>query len=54
MDSPYYTLAEVARRLRVSARTVHNMIRDGRLHPMRIGRGKWLFPRDEVDSLLNR
>ena len=47
-----YTLIEVASLLRVSSRTIYNMIRDGRLHPVRVGRGKYLFPRSEVDRLL--
>jgi excisionase family DNA binding protein len=54
MDSPYYVLAEVAKLFRISERTVYNWMASGKLHPVRVGRGRWLFPRDEVDGLLKR
>lgn len=54
MESAHYTLAEVANKFRVSTRTVHNWIKAEKLHPVRIGRGKYLFPKSEVDDLLKR
>lgn len=36
--SSYYTLAEVARRLRISVKTVRRYVREGRLAAVRLGR----------------
>lgn len=44
---------EVANLLRVTEQTVYNMIRDGRLHPVKVGR-EWRFSKEEVDKVLGR
>lgn len=54
MNSPYYTMHEVMALFRISERTVYNWMQAGKLHPVRVGRGKWLFSRHEVEKLLKR
>ncbi len=48
------TCDEVARELRVSTKTIRNLVRDGRFpKPTRIGRGIRFF-RDEVEAYLEQ
>jgi excisionase family DNA binding protein len=42
----------VADLLRVSNQTVYNMIKDGRLHALKIGR-EWRFMRKDIESVLS-
>ncbi|MEA4846496.1 MAG: helix-turn-helix domain-containing protein [Clostridiaceae bacterium] len=44
-------LKEVAEILRVSNQTIYNMIRDGRLKAVKLGR-EWRFLRKDIESLL--
>jgi excisionase family DNA binding protein len=44
-------VSEVADLLRVSNQTVYNMIRDGRLKAVKIGRG-WRFMRKDIESII--
>ena len=49
-DSPYLVVADVARRLRCSTRTVHEMTRTARLPHRRLpGLRRCLFTTDELD-----
>jgi len=43
---------EVADLLRVTEQTVYNMIRDGRLKAVKMGR-EWRFMRQDIESILN-
>lgn len=45
-------VSEVADLLRVSNQTVYNMIRDGRLKAVKIGR-EWRFMRKDIESIMN-
>ena len=45
-------LKEVAEILRVSNQTIYNMIRDGRLKAVKLGR-EWRFLRKDIESLLD-
>jgi len=47
----YYTLAEVCSKFRVSERTIYNWMEKGRLNSVRVGKGKHLFVKAEVDRL---
>lgn len=47
----YYTMAEVQAILRVSERTIYNWMRKGRLSSVRVGGGKHLFIKSEIDRL---
>ncbi len=38
MEETYYTVAEVAQRLRVSRQAVYNWIHEGRLEAVKVGR----------------
>lgn len=42
---------EVAELLRVSKQTIYNMLKDGRLKAVKVGR-EWRFPREAVERLL--
>lgn len=46
------TPAQVAEILRCTPRTVHNLIQDGRLPAVRVGR-RYRIPRSALDALLN-
>lgn len=43
---------EAAAILVISRRTVYRMIRDGRIHGVKWGRGPWRIPRESLASLL--
>ena len=43
---------EAADILVLSRRTVYRMMRDGRLHGVKLGRGPWRIPRESLASLL--
>lgn len=45
-------VTDVADRLRVSSQTVYNMIKDGRLKAVKIGR-EWKFKQQDIESILN-
>ncbi|HYE82771.1 MAG TPA: helix-turn-helix domain-containing protein [Clostridia bacterium] len=45
-------LKEVAEILRVSNQTIYNMIRDGRLKAVKLGR-EWRFLRKDIEGLIN-
>lgn len=45
-------VSEVADLLRVSNQTVYNMIRDGRLRAIKIGR-EWRFMRKDIESIIS-
>lgn len=48
---PGYTVREVAALLRITERSVHRMIADGRIHSVPVG--KWRrIPAEEVDRLM--
>ena len=54
-DDYYLTLPQVAELLHVSARTVFNMTRDGRLPARRLpGTRKYLYVRQEIIELLDQ
>ena len=54
-DDYYLTLPQVAELLHVSARTVFNMTRDGRLPARRLpGTRKYLYVRREIIDLLDQ
>lgn len=50
-DSPFLTLGEVLRYLRVNARTVYRLIRTGELPAIRIGR-QWRIRRRDLEHWL--
>lgn len=52
--SELLTPDEVAERLRVTSRQVHNLIAQGELSAVRIGKRTVRVPRHAVDDLLNR
>lgn len=45
-------LKEVADLLRVSNQTIYNMIKDGRLNPVKMGR-EWRFMRKDIESIIS-
>jgi len=45
-------VSEVADLLRVSNQTIYNMIKDGRLRPVKIGR-EWKFMRKDIENILS-
>ncbi len=45
-------VSEVADLLRISNQSVYNMIKDGRLRALKIGR-EWRFSRKDIESILN-
>lgn len=47
----HLTVKEAAWALGVSRQTIYNMVRDGRLQPLRIG-GHLYFPTDAVDHII--
>ena len=54
-DDHYLTLPQVAELLHVSARTVFNMTRDGRLPARRLpGTRKYLYVRQEIIELVDQ
>jgi excisionase family DNA binding protein len=54
-DDHYLTLPQVAELLHVSARTVFNMTRDGRLPARRLpGTRKYLYVRQEIIDLVDQ
>ena len=54
-DDYYLTLPQVAELLHVSARTVFNMTRDGRLPARRLpGTRKYLYVRQEIIELVDQ
>lgn len=50
-ESPYYTLEEIAKRLRVTVATVRRYVRAGRLEAVRLGR-EYRVRRDALDRFL--
>lgn len=50
-DPPYYTLEEIAKRLRVTVATVRRYVRAGRLDAVRLGR-EYRVRRDALDRFL--
>lgn len=48
-----YTREQVAEMLHVTLATLHNYVRQGRLHPTKIN-GRVLFSEEDVKNLLNR
>jgi excisionase family DNA binding protein len=54
-ERPLLTTEEVARRLRVSTRTVYRLTASGRLAPVRLSEsGPLRFSADDVDELIER
>lgn len=51
-DCEYMTAERAVNRLHVSVATIYRMAQDGRLHPHRMGNGKIMAARAEVDALL--
>lgn len=49
----YYTREEVADILGVTARTVYNYVRDGKLKGYRIS-NRWLFKEEDIDTFVTR
>jgi len=49
----YLTTVEVAKRLRVDIRTVHNLIKAGELAAFKVG-ARWRIPAGEVDAMIDR
>jgi len=47
----YYTMAEVTAIFRVSERTIYNWMRKSMLSSVRVGGGKHLFIKSEIDRL---
>lgn len=50
--SEYYTLDEVARKFRVSERTIYSWVKSGKLSPSRVGQGKYLFAKSVIEAML--
>lgn len=48
-----YTREQVAEMLHVTLATLHNWVRQGRLHPTKVN-GRVLFAEEDVKNLLNR
>lgn len=48
-----YTREQVAEMLHVTFATLHNYVRQGRLHPVKVN-GRVLFSEQEITNLLNR
>lgn len=48
-----YTREQVAEMLHVTLATLHNYVRQGRLHPVKVN-GRVLFAEEEINNLLNR
>lgn len=48
-----FTREEVAEMLHVTLATIHNWVRAGRLHPVKVN-GRVLFAEEDVKNLLNR
>lgn len=48
-----YTREQVAEMLHVTLATLHNYVRQGRLHPTKVN-GRVLFAEEEINNLLNR
>lgn len=48
-----YTREQVAAMLHVTLATLHNWVRQGRLHPTKVN-GRVLFAEDEITNLLNK
>ncbi len=46
-------VSELAETLRVSNQTIYNMIKDGRLKPIKIGK-EWRFMKKDIQSLLGK
>lgn len=48
-----YTREQVAEMLHVTLATLHNWVRQGRLHPVKVN-GRVLFAEEEINNLLAR
>lgn len=48
-----YTREQVAEMLHVTLATLHNWVRQGRLHPTKVN-GRVLFAEEDVNNLLNK
>lgn len=48
-----YTREQVADMLHVTLATLHNYVRQGRLHPVKVN-GRVLFAEEEINNLLSR
>lgn len=48
-----YTREQVAEMLHVTLATIHNWVRAGRLHPVKVN-GRVLFSEEEINNLLAR
>lgn len=48
-----YTREQVAEMLHVTLATIHNWVRAGRLHPVKVS-GRVLFSEEEINNLLSR
>ena len=52
MDSPYYTVKEIAKHLKISMRTVYRAIEKGHIVAFRIQGGRYRILKSEVNRLL--
>lgn len=52
-ETLYLTPNEVAKRLRINVRTVHNLIKCGELAAFKAGK-QWRIPAGEVDAMIDR
>lgn len=48
----YLNVSELAETLRVSNQTIYNMIKDGRLKPVKFGK-EWRFMKKDLESIVN-
>lgn len=46
-----YTLKEVCEMLRISRRTIYNLLKDGKLKGVKVGR-EWRFSREQIEEFL--
>ena len=53
MSDTLCTTVEVAKRLRVDVRTVHNLIKAGELTAFKVG-ARWRIPTSEVEAMIER
>jgi|LSQX01.1.fsa_nt_gb putative molybdopterin biosynthesis protein len=53
MNEIYLTPNEVAKKLRINVRTVHNLIKYGELAAFKAGK-QWRIPAAEVDAMIER